>query len=223
MTAAALACVLAVGACGHGSPTSRVASQRASQARDLGKKAGLPADVQDFLALYATGPERASSVTYAIAGPAGGSIRIDQQPPNRRVDVVTPPRNDVRSSFQLNGKAYACIGAGGGWSCAPDPSGNGQVGALAAADVQRTVDFLKSSRGTFTFAIERRTIVGVVAECLVTTPKRGAPAGTRPTSLCIASTGTPLLIEGGGEPLTATAFSSHVDPARLKLPAAPRK
>src|SRR5438477_13049382 len=83
---------VAVGAgCGrHTSPAQRAADEREKQARDLARQAGLSVDVQDFLARYASAAAHRFEVTYAPS-PSGTTVVLVQDPPRRRVDVVTPP------------------------------------------------------------------------------------------------------------------------------------
>src|SRR5438105_7942978 len=86
-----LALVVLAGACGsHPDTSQRTASGRQRQARDLARRAGLSVDVQDFLARYAAASASRFEVTYAPSS-SGTTVALSQDPPRRRVDLVTPP------------------------------------------------------------------------------------------------------------------------------------
>jgi hypothetical protein len=211
-------------ACGGREPeTRRAIARRAEQARGVARRAGLTPAVQDFVALYASAPAAHMSVTYAVGAPGSGRVRVDQQPPRRRVDITTAGDSTLHSLFETPTGTYSCERVEAAWTCDRNDSGSGGVGVLDAADINRTVSTLTASRRDFDLRVGRRKLVGRQATCLITTPRTGSTAaGTTATSLCVSGQGTPLLIERSGESLRALRYSTHVDSARFRLPSRPR-
>jgi hypothetical protein len=211
-------------ACGGREPeTRRAIARRAEQARDVARRAGLTPAVQDFVALYASAPAARMSVTYAVGAPGSGRIRVDQQPPRRRVDITTAGDANLRSLFETPTGTYSCERVESAWTCDRNDSAGGGVGVLDAADINRTVTTLTDSRRDFELHVGRRKLVGRQATCLITTPRPGSAASAgAAASLCVSGQGTPLLIERSGENLRAVRYSTHVDGARFRLPSRPR-
>ena len=214
----------ATGACGgRETETRRAVARRAEQARAVARRAGLSPAVQEFVALYATAPAARMSVTYAAGASGRERIRVDQDPPRRRVDLTSPGDPTVRSLFETPSGTYSCVRAEGAWTCDRDEGGGSGVGVLDPADINRTVAALTSSRKDYDLKIGRRKLAGRQTTCLVTTPRPGSAAATgAATSLCVSGQGTPLLIERSGESLRAIRYSNHVDRARFNLPSRPR-
>lgn len=189
----------------------------------MARRAGLTPAVQDFVALYASAPAARMSVTYAVGVPPSGQIRVDQQPPRRRVDITAAGDPTLRSLFETPTGTYSCERVEAAWTCDRNDSGSGGVGVLDAADINRTVSTLTASRQAFDLRVGRRKLVGRQTTCLITTPRPGSTAaGTAATSLCVSGQGTPLLIERSGESLRALRYSTHVDSTRFRLPSRPR-
>src|SRR5205807_5511137 len=95
------------GACGGGqSATERAARARADQARQVARRAGLPAAVQDFLARYATSAARSFTVNYA-PDPGGTTIVLTQSPPDRRLDLVQGAITE--SFFATSAGSFDCV------------------------------------------------------------------------------------------------------------------
>jgi hypothetical protein len=223
---AATVVIVGLGACGgRESESARAIARRADQARAVAQRAGLAREVQEFIALYASAPAAHASVTYEVGPPTNGTIRLDQQPPRRRVDITTAEDPDLRSLFELPAGTFSCLRGGSGWTCDRNTGPGGALtglGALDAGDINRTVASLTTSRASYDLGIGRRKLVGKQATCLVATPRAAAAAaGARPSSLCISGQGTPLLIERSGENLRAVRYSTHVDDDRFHLPARP--
>src|SRR5690606_20753045 len=105
-TALVLALVLAAGqalaACGD---DDRVGDERAGQVRQAALDAGLDDEVADVLALAAAGATATFQVTYA--GTEGAEVMVSQQPPNRRIDVLTAGLI-VQSQVVRDGVGYLC-------------------------------------------------------------------------------------------------------------------
>jgi hypothetical protein len=208
---------LALVACGqHESPAQKTAHEREKQAREVASKSGLSPEVQDFLALYATAANNRYTVTYGPSG-AGSSIVLVQDPPLRRVDVVSPPV--TRSVFVTKQGTYDCALQNQQWSCQQSQQQEGAPGLLAPADIDRTVAELKAAKTNYSFSVINKKVAGTDTKCLVTKPKPGV-AGDGST-LCLSSRGAVLLVEGAGNPLRAVKYSTSVDERRLQLPTAP--
>jgi len=204
-------------ACGqHESPAAKTTHERENQARQVASKAGLSPAVQDFLALYATAADNSFTVTYGQSA-AGTSVVLIQDPPLRRVDVVAPPV--TRSVFVTKQGTYECALQDQKWTCQQSQQQEGTPGLLAPADIERTVAELKAARTNYTFAVTNKKIAGTDTHCLVTTPKPGVAGGG--STLCLSSRGAVLLVEGSGNPLRATKYSTSVDTRRLQLPTTP--
>ena len=216
---------MGVTSCGHGTTaTERAAAVRSRQARAAARRAGLPADVQTFVARYARVVGETFTVTYASGTPGEGEVVLAQRPPDKRLDISTTlnGRTVTRSLFVTRTNSYSCLrDQSGTWSCSRTADQPNQLGPLAAADVTRTVDALKQSRTDYDFHIGARPIARVTATCLVTTPRKPAPSAPPPASLCLSPEGAPLLVEGSGQALRAVKYSTRVDGHRFDLPAAP--
>jgi hypothetical protein len=209
--------LLGAAACGqHESPAQKTAHERENQARQVASKAGLSPAVQDFLALYSTAANNSFSVTYGPSA-AGTSVVLLQDPPLRRVDVVSPPV--TRSVFVTRQGTYECALQNQQWTCQPSQQQEAAPGLLAPADIDRTVAELKDAKTNYTFSITQKTIAGTDARCLVTKPKPGVAGGG--STLCLSSRGAVLLVEGAGNPLRAVKYSTSVDARRLQLPTTP--
>jgi hypothetical protein len=215
--AGVLALALVAVACGrHETPAEKTTHARENQARDVARKAELSVPVQDFLALYATAASNTFSVTYGPS-PAGTSIVLLQDPPQRRVDVVAPPV--TRSVFVTRQGTYECSLQDRKWNCQQSQQQEGPPGLLAPADIDRTVAELKSARTNYTFTVTSKKVANTDTRCLVTTPRPGVGGGG--STLCLSSRGAVLLVEGAGNPLRAVRYSTSVDSRRLALPAQP--
>ena len=204
-------------ACGqHESPTTKTTHEREKQARTVARKAGLSTAVQDFLALYATAADNSFTVTYGQSA-AGTNIVLMQDPPLRRVDVVSPPV--TRSVFVTKQGTFECALQNQTWSCQQSQQQEGPPGLLAPADIERTVAELKAAKTNYTFSVTNRKIAGTDTSCLVTKPKPGVAGGG--STLCLSSRGAVLLVEGNGNPLQAVKYSTSVDARKLRLPTTP--
>ena len=214
--AIALLAVVAVACTSHPSPAEKTAQKREKQARDVARSAGLSSGVQDVLGLYAKAADSAFTVTYGPSQ-AGSSIVLIQDPPLRRVDVVT---GDItRSVFVTKQGTYDCAQQDKQWSCQQSQQQEGTPGLLAPQDIARTVEQLKAAKTNYTFAVTTRKIAGVGVHCLVTTPRPGVSGGG--STLCVSSQGAVLLVQGTENPLMAVKYSTSVDDKKLRLPATP--
>jgi len=204
-------------ACGSKeSPTEKTANAREKQARAVAREAGLPPDVQDFLALYASAATKRFSVTYEKSA-AGSTISLLQDPPLRRVDVATPPV--TRSVLVTRNGSFDCALENQKWTCRQSQDQQAQPGLLAPADITRTAAELKAARTNYDFKVTDKKIAKTDARCLVTTPKKGVAGGG--STLCLSPEGAVLSIEGAGNPLNAEKYSTDVDARRLQLPTTP--
>jgi hypothetical protein len=215
IVAAAVAAVAV--ACGSNQTAAeKTAQARQRQARDVARRAGLDAPVQDFLALYASAAGNKFSVTYGQSA-AGASIVLIQDPPLRRVDVVSPPV--TRSVFVTQQGTFECALQDQKWTCQQAQQQEGPPGLLAPADIARTANELKAARTNYLFRVTGRKVAGSDARCLVTTTRPGVSGAG--STLCLSPQGAVLLVEGAGNPLRAERYSTTVDARRLRLPTTP--
>lgn len=208
--------VTAVACGGHQGAAEKTTQKRQAQAREVAKEAGLSPAVQDFLALYAGAATNSFTVTYGPSQ-AGSSIVLMQDPPLRRVDVVSS--GVTRSVFVTKQGTFECAQQDQQWTCQRSPQQEGTPGPLAPADIDRTVAELKAAKTNYTFSTNKRKIAGTGVECLVTSPRPGVAGGQ--STLCLSSLGAVLLVEGNGNPLRAVKYSTSVDDEKLKLPTTP--
>ncbi len=212
--AAALAVAVLLLTCpACGDDDGGVGDERADQVRAAAREAGLPAAVADVLALAAAGPTATFQVTYA--GTEGAQLVVSQDPPDRRVDVVSSG-TIVESRVLRDGVAYRCE---------PDPEAPGSLtcdraagaidapGAFTPDALDRFAEQLGASRADLELTVERRTIADVEATCLITSPRTGTTvdlSGTGAETLCVSEEGAQLLVDAGGERLVAERYSTDV-------------
>lgn len=224
--AVAVAAVVLSG-CGGGDDdrTAETAASRARQARELADRAGLPADVREFLASAARAPAATYTVVYNLHGEAGTAV-LTQRPPKRRVDVTLGDREArvVQSAIVNADGSFSCMETRGRWRCDKAPSA-ATPGRFAVGDVRRTTDELAKAKDAYDFTVEERAVAEQQARCLVTTLKPGqAPDPSRGERgvLCISKEGVPLLAEGGRNQFKATRYRTTADDDAFDLPADPR-
>jgi hypothetical protein len=214
----------AVFAGGCGGRRNSVADTRATQARRVAKDAGLPVDVQDLLGLAATSATRTFTVRYSI--PTAGATTIVQDPPRRRIELVlgTGPTETTRATITNADGTFRCSRTVDAWTCQKTGAVARDLGPLALGDIERTTADLAAARTAYAFRVERRTVAGTAARCLVTELRPGQPAdptrGTRGV-LCVSPEGVPLLIEGARSTLTATSYRTAAAASAFRLPAKP--
>jgi hypothetical protein len=217
-----LVLLLAAAACGsHEDASQRTAAGRERQARDLARRAGLSVDVQDFLARYAAASASDFEVTYAPSS-SGTTVVLAQDPPRRRVDLVTPPV--TRSIFVTNEGTFNCALDNQKWTCQKSAQQESTPGLLSSADIEREVGQLKAAKPDYEFRVSSRKLAGVSARCLAVTPRPGSAATGARSDWCLSAEGAVLLFEGAASPnpLKAVRYTTHVDGRRLQLPAAPQ-
>jgi hypothetical protein len=214
-------CAVASSACGsHDDASDRTAAGREKQARDLARRAGLSSEVQDFVASYAAASGHRFQVTYAPSS-SGTTVVLVQDPPRRRVDLVTPPV--TRSIFVTKEGTFNCALDNQKWSCQKSAQQESTPGLLSPADVAREVSQLQSAKPDYDFRVSTRKIAGTSARCLAVTPRKGAAANATSSQWCVSGEGAVLLFEGSGNAnsLRAVRYSTDVDERRLELPAPP--
>jgi hypothetical protein len=205
--------VLSMGACGAGE--DEVTDDRVEQVRAAAREAGLSDDVADVLALAARGTTATFQVTYT--GADGSSIVVSQDPPNRRVDVLTAGLV-VESQVVRDGVAYACTlpadgQPGDAVECDRTSGAVPAPGAFADDAVAAFTDELLDSAGDVDLAVTSRTIAEVEATCLVAAPAAGTPldgseAGV--DTVCLSPEGAQLLVDAGGERVVADGYTTDV-------------
>lgn len=214
LLSAVVAAGLVLAACGGGGDD--VGDDRADQVRSSAKEAGLPDDVADLLALAARGDGATFQVSYA--GTEGARLVVSQAPPDRRVDVLDGDVM-VESRVLHDQVAYRCEpdtrdGAKpGALSCRRAAGALDAAGTFTADALTSFTDQLASSRTTLTVKVDARTIAGVRARCLTSTPKAGTPIdGTGPGTdvLCLSPEGAQLLVDRSGDRLVADHYSTKV-------------
>lgn len=214
LVAAALVTVaLVTAACGgDGDP---VADNRADQVRVAADRAGLTSEVADVLALAARGTAGTFQVTYA--GTGGAQVVVSQQPPNRRVDVLTAGLI-VESQVVRDGVAYRCALPDGGrpgddLDCTRTQGVVQAAGAFTSEALDDFTDQVLASSDTLDITVDHRTVADAEVTCLVTTPKAGSALdGTGPgaDTLCLSEEGAQLLVDSGGERLVADSYTTDV-------------
>jgi hypothetical protein len=210
---APLALLLAVSACGG--DRDAVAADRAAQVRAAADQAGLGDDVADVLALAAEGTAGTFQVTYA--GTGGAQVVVSQEPPNRRVDVLTAGLI-VESQVVRDGVAYRCAlpdraRPGDDLDCSRTQGAVQALGSFSDEALDHFTDQLLASSDTLELTVERRTVADVDVTCLVTAPKAGSVLdGTGPgaDTLCLSAEGAPLLVDSGGDRLVADGYTTEV-------------
>lgn len=205
--------LLAAGACGG--RDDAVTTDRVEQVRAAARQAGLSDGVTDVLALAARGTTATFQVTYT--GADGSSIVVSQDPPNRRVDVLTAGLV-VESQVVRDGVAYACTlpadgQPGDALECDRTSGAVAAPGAFADDAVQAFTDDLLASADDVDLTVENRTIAEVEATCLVAAPAAGTPLdGTEASvdTLCLSPEGAQLLVDSGGERVVADGYTTEV-------------
>ena len=202
----------------------KAADERSAQARDVARQSGLGTDVQELLGRAAGAIGARFTVTYTSPD---GTVVVTQDPPRLRVEVTQVDGRAEANITNFDGTFRCTRPTGQGWTCRPTQPDPDRLGGFAASAVQRTVSGLAAAKGSYGFRVERRTIAGVAASCLVTERLPAAPpdpsAGQRGV-LCVSAEGVPLAIETDQTTLAATAFSTKVrkDPFTLPAPAEAR-
>lgn len=205
-----LAATLALGGCGD---DGDVGDARADQVREAATESGLPADVVEVMVLAARGTTATFQVTYT--GDDGADLLVSQEPPDRRVDVLSGDRV-VESRVVRDGTGYECRPPQG------DPEGalrcrrtEGALGAPGAFTDEALDEFaaqLGSSQADLDLTVDEQEVAGVTATCLTAAPRAGPTDGTGSgvETLCLSAEGAPLLVDVSGERVVASAYSTDV-------------
>jgi hypothetical protein len=200
-------------ACGDDGPDAD--DRRADQVGGAATDAGLPEEVVTFLA-DAAAADGTYRVAYDVADPEGGPpqrLTITQRPPDRRIDVEA-----------ADGRAEATIGTADGtqactraaadepWRCEP-VAGAAADGAFDPEVVAALAESLAADAGSYDFAVEDRTVLGVAVRCLVTTLRAGIddPALGGTGTLCTSAEGARLLTETPSGTLRAVEYTTSVE------------
>jgi hypothetical protein len=214
----AVLAVLAPG-CGDDDPTAGEA--RAEQIRAAAEEAGLDGQVVDVLGDAAAAVDETYRVVYELDGRV---VTVSQQPPDRRVDVVSDD-GSADATISVDGTAYACSDPPGddGWRCEVlgDPTADG---AFGEADVTELAGALTSGVEDYEFSTEQREVAGTGVTCLVTRLRTGRSADAalgEEGVLCVAASGAVLLAERPSGTLRATEYSTTVADDAFELPAFP--
>ncbi len=218
---AALALLAGCGGSGGGlaSKAREAGRQRARQASEAAREAGLPEEVADLIGDAAGAVGQTFTVTYETG--EGGRATLAQAPPRRRFDLSLPG-GATRATLVNEDGSFACEQRAGTWTCLPSKDPPPDVGSFAATDLERTISSLSASRATFDVRIERRQVAGVDARCLVTERKASAaadPALGERGVLCIAPSGAVVVLDQPGQALAALAYRDDADEATFALPA----
>ena len=223
--AVAVAAAVLAGCGGDDKQATHAAASRAKQARELADRAGLPADIGEFLASAARAPAATYTVDYELQA-EGGTAVLAQQPPNRRVDVTVGEGETrvVQSAIVNEDGSFSCLKARDRWRCDKAPSA-ATPGRFSVGDVRRTTEELAKAKDAYDFVVEARLVAGQPARCLVTTLKPGQtpdPSRGPRGVLCISREGVPLLAEGGRNQFRATRYRTSANDDAFDLPAEPR-
>jgi hypothetical protein len=187
--------------------------ERAEQVRAAGEAAGLPDEVVEVLVLAAEGTDATFQITYAGSG--GAALVVSQDPPNRRVDVVSG-ETVVESRVVRDGTGYLCTPPpdepDGPLACSREEGALEAPGAFTAEALDAFREDLASSLPDLDLSVEAREVAGVAATCLIATPVAGPTDGSGPSveTLCLSPEGGQLLVDAGGERVVAEAYSTDV-------------
>jgi hypothetical protein len=197
---------------------------KADQAEAIASSAGLGNDVAAFVARATTAADGTFTVTYKTTATDGSAqqITVAQRPPDRRVDVYLA-NGSIESTIRTRGTSYQCT-KGETWTCAPfEAQGTNDDGVLDAKTVSAAVQQLTKRAADYDFRVEDRTLVGVTAQCLVTTLKPGHsdPSLGASATLCLAPSGAQLLVDVPRGKLEASDYRADVAADAFSLPAEP--
>lgn len=208
--------VLSLGASACGDDGDR----RASQARDVAADAGLAPAVQDFFELAARGASGRFQVTYPNER-GDGRLVLTQDPPNRRVDLVTESHL-VESRLVRGEVSYLCRPDDDGRLACERTGGNASIGgAFDDQLVAETIDKLRARADEYEFRVDSRKLVGTDASCLVTTPRPSAATGTSVPpkgTMCLSPEGALLVVQSGARSLSATGYTTDIPDGIFDLP-----
>lgn len=210
---------LLASSCGGGDPVAR---ERVDQVRVAARAAGLSDEVADVLVLATKGTTATFQISYE--GTGGASLTVSQQPPNRRIDILTAGLV-VESQLVRDGVAYRCVlpvGArpGDRLDCKRTQGALPAPSAFGEAALATFTEELVGSADRFDLSVEARTIADTAATCLTAAPKAGTPLdGTGPgaDTICLSAQGAQLLIDTGGERAVADAYSTTVPEGTFEL------
>lgn len=207
--------------CGSDDPTP--GERRAEQASDAARQAGLDDEVADVIALAASSVDAIYRVAYDQSPAAdGGATRVvlTQRPPQLRVDTIEPD-GDTTSLIRDGNDSYQCRQTAGSWRCHELGADPGELGAIDPEAVAAVVESLTERAEFYDFAVEERELIGIAAECLVTTRRPDAPddaALGESATLCVTDIGAVLLAETPSGAVTAVEYATDVDDEAFELP-----
>lgn len=209
----ALAVAGGLAACGDDADEIRATGdERAEQARDAARGAGLDDEVADFLGVLAQG----ETATYRVRlpGPVEGTeLEVTSRPPDRRVELTTDgATSEVR--LVTDGEAFTCTPVSDDeLRCERTDALVDPPGVFSASALEDLSESLAERAEDYTFEIEEQVVAGVDARCLVTRLRSGraAPELGASGTICASPEGAVLLVDQGGERLEATEYSTDVD------------
>ena len=196
--------------------------ERAAQAEEAARDAGLDAEVADFLGLLARG----ETATYRVRfpGPSEGTeLEVTSRPPDRRVELVAEgTTTEVR--LITGGEAFTCTPHDGDeLACDRTDVLVEPPGVFSAGALDELSGSLAERADDYTFEIEVLPVAGVEAQCLVTRLRSGreAPELGASGTICASAEGAVLLVDQGSERLEATEYSTDVGDNAFVRPDAP--
>lgn len=221
MTAALVGLLASLAACG-GDDGPSVADERTAQIREAAEAAGLDEEVIEVLELAAVGATSTFRVTFS--GEQGSTIVVAQSPPDRRIDIVIGTAV-VESRVLRGGVGYACTipttdttiegqrPTPGELTCERQAGDVRTEGVFTTEALEDFTANLAASKDDVDLTVETRTIAGVEATCLISAPRAGTPlTGTEPgaETICLSPEGAQLLVDAGGQKVTATEYGTEV-------------
>jgi hypothetical protein len=222
----AAGCLIVVVAAACGGDDESVGERRAEQVRRAAADAGLADDVQDFLALAASAPDATYRATYATDGEGAADARqvlVAQQPPQRRIDIVTADGAAERT-IVTDDTVHTCTRpADGDWSCsrADAETAPPTVGVFDDAALDELVRALDAALRDYDFVMSERPVAGARARCLVTRLKEGRTPSERlgaVGTLCLSDEGVVLLAAEPGSQLEASSYTTSLPEDTFDLP-----
>lgn len=149
-------------------------------------------------------------------------ISVAQRPPDRRVDVFGAD-GTIESTFRVGASAYQCTKTTS-WACGTltQQASGGPGEPLSDDTVAAAIDRFRERAGDYDFRVDRRTIAGADARCLVTTRKAGHeqdPSLGTSATMCVSPEGAVLAVDVPTGGYAATGYSTTVGADVFTLPA----
>lgn len=178
--------------------------------------AGLPAELSDFLVLASRGLDARYVAEYDGAE-VDTSIVVTNSPPDRRIDRYEGTVL-VTTNLVVDGAAHDCVVDGAETVCERTDGFVEPPGVFSESALAATIESLADRMDEFAITVEDRSLVGVDARCLISTP-RASRTDEEVDELCLSDDGVVLLAVQGTERLVATAYGTSIPAGAFEIPA----